>query len=210
MLQGNLRLVPRLRGGAVQLAHVAHAHPRHVARTREIVVYLFVRKSQFAPYAGENGLAGDRGDRHVEPVEGHPVDLLLPLLPTPVGRRVAVGADVVVEPVAEGRHDPAARRVGKAVWQFDAAAAPRHRAVAVGGEIVVKTPADGHRTAARDIEDAFPDLMFEAVAPTRSQSGHMPEHDVRRHGADRADEHLAGAPDGIRAVGGTKRQKRGQ
>ena len=209
VLEGDLRLVPLGCRRAVESAHVAHAHPRQVGRAGEEHADLLVGEPHPAPYAGEDGLAGDRGQRHVEAVEGHPVDLSLPFVPAPEGRGVAESADVHIEPPFERRRDLPPRCVGKAFREVEAAARPCADAVAVRRDVVVESAAEGHGAAALDEEPPLAGLHGEAVAARRGLVHQLQLH-VRGPAARRAGDHTPGFVDGSRRRGGQNRRKHRQ
>ena len=206
VLEGDLRLVPLGGRCAVEPAHVAHSHPRQVGGAGEEHADLLVGEPHPAPYAGEDGLAGDRCQRHVEAVEGHPVDLALPFVPAPERRGVAEGADVHVEPPFEGRRDLPPRCVGEALREVEAAARPCADAVAVRRNVVVETPAEGHGAAALDAEASLAGLHGEAVAARRRLVHEFQLH-VCGPAARCAGDHAPGFVDGCRCRGGQSRRK---
>ena len=96
--------VPALRLRAAPRRHVVHEEPPVVGSARDEGVHLvegvaIVTHQHFAPHAFH---ARD-SQRHVDAVQRHPVELLLPAFPAPEGHRVAVGAEIeVVAPVDAG------------------------------------------------------------------------------------------------------------
>ena len=71
----------------------------------EVVLYFFVGETEFLPYSGRYGFVGNEGERHVDAVKSHPVDLLLPAVPIPIGVCVAIGHYIIIIVVAKRRCD---------------------------------------------------------------------------------------------------------
>ena len=80
------------------IVDVAHPLPRSVGRSAEHLVDALLADAVLEPDFLHDRFLTLHGQGHIDAVESHPVDLLLPPFPIPVRRGVAEGADVVVEP----------------------------------------------------------------------------------------------------------------
>ena len=145
VLEGDGLVVEGLREVAVQLRHVTHAEPGQVGAAGHEVADLLVGHAHLLPYAGEDGLAADGRKGHVESVQGHPVQLALPVLPFPVGHGVAERADIHVVTVLERRNDQLQCLIVQLLRKSDVVDRPGGYAVVVGTHVVVEAAADGHR-----------------------------------------------------------------
>ena len=99
LLELHLVVYPVLRKRAVIVVDVAHTVPRKMGRTGEIRAYFLVRKAVPAPDLLPHRLLAGVRQRHINAVEGHPVDEPFPILPLPPRHRVAEGAIVEEKPV---------------------------------------------------------------------------------------------------------------
>ena len=142
VLESDLLLVPVLRHSTVDRCHITHSHPREVSRTCKISVNLFLAQAKLRPHTCEDGLTSDRCKRHTETVKGNPVDLLLPLFPTPERTGVSICTNVVIKTVAERRCHALARHISKLRREFKSVTCPAGDTIAVLKYEIIKTPAE--------------------------------------------------------------------
>src|SRR5476649_1694812 len=83
LLEGGLTVDPALLQRAAMAVNVAHPMPRKKRGTGEIALDLGVRKAVSSPNLLPDSLLAVHGERHVDTVQGHPVDLFLPARPVP-------------------------------------------------------------------------------------------------------------------------------
>ena len=94
LLQVEVAVNPAFRQWSAPTVDAAHPAKRQVARPDEELFELLVGQPQFPiDLLPDRLLARDR-QRHVDPVQGHPVDEPLPLRPVPPGKAVAEGDEV--------------------------------------------------------------------------------------------------------------------
>ena len=92
-----LMLEPGIRKIALPGVEVGHAVPGQMCRSGEIVPDLLFIEPQTGPHLEPYRLLTGDGQRHVDAVERHPVDEMLPFLPLPPGHGIAKGAIVQEE-----------------------------------------------------------------------------------------------------------------
>ena len=97
LLQLFLLVDPSLRQRASKTVEIGHAVPRQVGGTAEIGTYLVVVHAHLTPDLLPYCLLPRQGQGHIYPIEGHPVDEPLPLLPLPPHHGVAIRAVVEKE-----------------------------------------------------------------------------------------------------------------
>jgi hypothetical protein len=105
---------------------IAHPLPGREGRAGEISRQVRLAQAGLAPKRPPDIFLALHGQRHVDPVDRHPVDLALPAPPAPPGRRVAKGAGVEVGAVRERALHPAGGCIGEARGQGDPVAFPAH------------------------------------------------------------------------------------
>ena len=101
MLQLHLFLVPPRAERPSEAPHVSHPEPGQEGRAGEMLVQILLAEAQPAPDSPPDLLLAVEGERQVDPVERHPVDVFLPVWPLPPHRAVAGSADVLVVPIVE-------------------------------------------------------------------------------------------------------------
>ena len=151
--QLSLALVPPRRVRAAPTFEVVHAPPSLEAGTRHegigfrLAVVVLLRQQTLPHHVQTDNL-----QRHIDAVQGHPVDFLLPAFPGPGGHRVGEGAIVEVIAVVSVT---GVRLVRSRNGQGDAAKVrreviPRQIDVGIVIEIPVDTRGDGQRRTTLD------------------------------------------------------------
>lgn len=189
---------------AAVLVHVAHAVPGQEGGAGEEVGQLGVGQAELLPDAGPDGLPAQRGHGQVKAVQGHHIEVALPLRPAVVGGGVAGRADVVLHQVAEGGDYPFVRVVGPAGGQVQLAAAPGEQGQVVRAQVGVGAAAERHAAAAADSDGAVGGGDLEHGAAGLRGDGLQAE--LGRARAEAADEHVAGRGGGVRGQGGGRDQ----
>ena len=100
-LQGLLAFQPGDGQRSLEAVQIRHPVPGKVRRRAEIGADLLVRHPEFLPDLVPDSLLAGDGERQGYAVHRHPVNEALPLLPSPPGHRVAVGAVVQEEAVLD-------------------------------------------------------------------------------------------------------------
>ena len=157
MLKSYLSVKPLFAHTALKMSDVAHPHPREMRGTGEIVAYLLICQSELFPDSGENGLASDRRERHIESVHSHPVNLFFPLFPPPERSGVAESAHIVIKMMLIRTLGLSALHCRQLLGKIQPVARPAHETVAVGEDVVVKTFAYSHGRTALNRQSAFSD-----------------------------------------------------
>ena len=176
LLQGCLALEPLLGQGSAPAVDVRHAVPGQVDGACEIAAHLLIGHAQTGPHVVPHAfLAGD-GQRHVDTVEGHPVDEALPVFPLPEGHRVAEGAVVQKKSLWHaGCRGVGHCNVGQRGGQLDGhVGIPRHGGEAVFLEIVVEP--HGHRVGIVAGDDDLAVFALDAEGVVVAVEQQLPEH----------------------------------
>ena len=100
-LKLGLPVDPTLRERSLPTVEVAHPLPREMGGSYEERADLLVGEAVLAVHFLPDCLLACDGKRHIDAVEGHPVDESLPLLPFPPGHGIAEGAVVEEEPLGD-------------------------------------------------------------------------------------------------------------
>ena len=148
VLKGNLVGVPFFRQRTVDVADVAHAHPRQVRRTHEVTSDFVVGEPEAFPHACSDCLVSHQRQRHVDAVQCHPIDFLFPSLPVPIGSGVAIGYHVEIVVMLNGRHHRSRGSFGKRRRSRIAIAAPTVDAQMVAAHKIVDAAAQCYSIAA--------------------------------------------------------------
>ena len=98
-LKLSLRVNPGLRQGTVNSVDVAHAVPWQMGGAREEASDFVVGEAVLFPDLLPDGFLSGYCKRHVHPVQRHPVDEALPVLPLPPYHGIAEGAVVKEKPL---------------------------------------------------------------------------------------------------------------
>lgn len=116
LLQRQGSAVPGWGEGSAPAPQVPHSRPGQESGAREVLVDLLLGQVQVSVNPLPDGFLAVEGQHQVVGVEGHPVDVFLPLLPVPPDEAVARRADVLVvtEPVVQGYCDV---DVGEFFWK---------------------------------------------------------------------------------------------
>ena len=101
-LQLCLAIYPLLRERTLPAVKVAHSLPRQMGRSHEELANLLIAHPVLTVNLLPDCLLTGDGKRHIDSVEGHPVDEALPLVPIPPRHSVAEGAVVEEEPLRHG------------------------------------------------------------------------------------------------------------
>jgi hypothetical protein len=146
-------------------ADVAHALPGEERRTGEPALNLGVGEADLEPELLPDNLLAGEGERQIDAVQRHPVDLALPARPVPPGAGIRDGAHVhVVAKQIRRAHATAAdidRRERRRQLELVAGAvdAPRHLRAAKRFQVLVQTRRHRHARGAVD-----PDLPGAQIA----------------------------------------------
>ena len=143
-----------------------HPAERQERRPGKELRHLGIAEPVAAPHRLPSGLLPGHRQRHVDSVQGHPVDHPLPARPVPEGHGVAERA--VVEPVAiavRGGHADFPRHRRQGIGHIHLAAAPGELAMADILQVPVEPRADRHTVVAAEHDAAVPALDLEDVPP---------------------------------------------
>ena len=120
--------------------HVVHEKPPVVGRAGDKLVDLVERRIAvvFGQYAFPDAFHARDDERHIDAVESHPVDFLLPAFPVPEGHRIAVGAEVQIVAVIDAARVLFAGDDGQFSGQFSRRVVPRN----IDSRMVLQKPVD--------------------------------------------------------------------
>ena len=144
-LQLYLAVNPLLRKRTLPAVKVAHPLPRQMGRSHEELANLLIAHPVLTVNLLPDCLLTGDGKRHIDSVEGHPVDEALPLVPIPPRHSVAEGAVVEEEPLRHGSlNTDFGRNRRHCLRQFHRIViVPAHICKAVFLQVAVET--DSHR-----------------------------------------------------------------
>ncbi len=150
LLQHAFAIDPVLRQRCAIAFDIAHALPRRERRAGKILRQRVIADIELAPQRLPDRFLAFHRQRHVDAMQGHPVDLALPARPIPERRGVAVGAGIEIGAVGKWRaHLTTA--VGRPLrWQRHAVALPTHRGRTCLTEIRIGATRQGHLRGAGD------------------------------------------------------------
>jgi len=176
-LQFGVALDPGLRQRPAPAVDAAHPAEGQISGPDQELGDLPVAQAQVAIDLVPHGLLpGDR-QRHVDPVQGHPVDHPLPLRPVPEGQRVTERAVVETVAVLEWARAADLFRHGReGLRQAQLIAAPRHVAIRVVLQVPVEPRRNGHAIGAAHDHLAIPRLHLEHVLAVLLRDGF--EHEL--------------------------------
>ena len=163
VLQFYLGLLPPLRQRSVPAVEVAHAMPGQMGRPGEKGSYLLFLQPHLQPHALGYRLAGHGSQRHVHAPQRHPVNLLFPAIPIPIGCGVSKRTHVqeITELIGGGLSLQGI--VGPYGRQGHVLPTPRLHRLASLTQVGVEGITEGNRAAASQGENSLPSLDLEGL-----------------------------------------------
>ena len=141
LLEHHLPVEPLFGQGTAPSINIRHAMPRQIHRAGEITAHLLIGHSQSRPHIIPHTLLPRDGQRHIHPIERHPVDYAFPILPVEERHRVAKGAIIEKKALRHtGFHRFFLHHLRKHLRQIHRhIGIPRHGGVAIFLQVAVQT-----------------------------------------------------------------------
>lgn len=136
---------------SVDTAYVTHSHPREMCRTYKVIGNLPVGQSEFLPHTGRNSFICHQCQRHVNAVQGHPVNFLFPAFPVPVGHGVTESHHIEIIMMFERRYDDPFFHIRQFFRQFQTVSTPRGNTRPLRLHIFVETATSSNAATGIDI-----------------------------------------------------------
>ena len=145
---------------------IPRPEPHEIGRARKEAVHVLVAEAQLAVDPVPYGVLSGHGQRHVDAVQRHIVDLELPALPIPPGGRIIERAVVEIVPVLVRGHLPNLLRDGRhGIRKIHVRGIPAVVAVGVMLQIMVQGAGNGDAVVAPQHNLIALLLQFENVFP---------------------------------------------
>ena len=155
VLQRYLLAMPIFVKRTVYATHISHTHPRQMGGTDKIAVYLFIGQTHLLPYTGDNSFIAYQCQGHIYAMQRHPVNLLFPAFPVPVGHGITIRANIEHIMMSKRRDYLLLRTVYQLLRKTNVIARPTVKPSTVALHEIIESSTQSHRTTSLYLQHAM-------------------------------------------------------